>query len=74
MRLAILIATIALTACPGNTPPPKAPCDPATLAAITASCSVKAFECGKAGIPKEECAPMISCNETLDKRAEECRK
>ena len=53
---------------------PKPPCDPTTLATITAECSVQAFECGRQGIPKAECAAIADCNARLDERAKGCRK
>jgi hypothetical protein len=68
-----LLALLALAACPGNAPPAKAPCDAATLAKLTAECSVEAYSCGAAGVPKDQCAPMIACNQKLDDRKEQCR-
>lgn len=55
-----------------STPAPKAPCDPLTLAQITAFCSAEAYACGKAGKTEAECT--AECDAKLDARAEECRK
>jgi hypothetical protein len=53
--------------------PPKPPCDPTTLATLTAECSAQAFECGLQGIPKAECAAIADCHARLDARREACR-
>jgi hypothetical protein len=55
-----------------ETVPPVAPCDVTTVAAITAECSAQAFQCGKDGIPKEECTAIDDCNRRLDARKAEC--
>lgn len=63
---------VGLAGCVGAAQPAKAPCDTSTLAAMTAECSAQAFQCGAQGIPKNECAPMIVCNERLDLRRSQC--
>lgn len=71
-RLAMTSGLVLLVgACPGNTPPPKAPCDAATLAAMTAACAAESYACGKNGGTESECT--AECDRKLDDRAEECR-
>ena len=67
----VLAVLACLVGCPGNAPPPKAPCDPTTLAAMTAACSAEAYAGGKNGGTEAECT--AECDRKLDKRAEECR-
>lgn len=65
------IALVALAIVGCSSAPPKAPCDPGTLAAITARCSAEAAACGKRGGSEAECT--AACDEELDRRAEVCR-
>ena len=68
----ILLAALLVTGC--ASPPPKPPCDAGTLARLTAECSLQAYECGRLGVPKEECTAIEACQAKLDARAAECRK
>lgn len=52
--------------------PVKAPCDEATIAAMTAQCSVEAYACGQKGGTETECT--ADCDAKVDARAAECRK
>lgn len=70
-RLVALTLVASILGCSGTQLAP--PCDEASLAAITAECSAKAYQCGQQGIPEAECAPMLECDERLDARAEKCR-
>lgn len=54
--------------------PLKPPCDANTLKAINIECAAQAFECGRQGTPKAECAAIADCKARLDERAKECRK
>lgn len=62
---------LALLGCGSAQPAP--PCDAASLAAITAECSALAYQCGKDGVPENECAAIADCDARLDERAEQCR-
>jgi hypothetical protein len=56
-----------------SAPAPQPPCDPSTLVAITADCSVAAFDCGKAGVPEEQCTEETACLKRLDDRQAVCK-
>lgn len=68
-RFAVAGVVLAIVGC--SSAPPKPPCDPATLAAITARCSAFAFQCGKEGKSEAECT--AACDAELEERAEACR-
>jgi hypothetical protein len=67
-RLALV--SFALLGC--SAAPVKPPCDPGTLAAITARCSAYAYACGQKGGSESECTK--ECDAELEKRAEVCRE
>ncbi len=64
-------AVTAFVAC--SSPPPKAPCDPATLAGIIAECSTRVeLECASKGVIEAECQALKDCDARIDARTKEC--
>ena len=71
--LLLLAIAFAFHAQACSSAPQKPPCDAATITTMTAECSAVAFQCGAAGIAKEDCAAIDACKARLDARAEACR-
>lgn len=49
------------------------PCDPATIAAMSLDCNVKAYECGESGVEKlDDCPAYKTCFAAYDARKKAC--
>lgn len=49
------------------------PCDPATIAAMSLDCNVKAYQCGESGVEKlDDCPAYKTCFAAYDARKKAC--
>ena len=71
LMLGCVIAEVLFVAC--GAAPLKPPCDEATAMKMAAVCAARVqTECVDKGIPEDQCAALIECDDAADKRQNEC--